>query len=263
MARRWTPAEENTYRRELVGLYVTENKSIQEIAGILRIKESTVFDRMRRLQIPTTPHLKPKYRNQRVGVHLPKKSEKLAEFIGIMLGDGHLSHFQALVTLGTKEYPYVRYVQKLMTDLFGTKARVCEKGSGYHDVYIGSTQITDWLREMGLVSHKVREQVDAPDWLFFKKQYLTGFVRGFFDTDGSVYALRFGIQVSFTNRAMPLLRSLRRALVELGYKPSVVSGYAVYLTRREDVERFFNDVRPANTKHQRRYRKMQKDLTRR
>lgn len=144
---------------------------------------------MQRLGIPTTPHKKPHYCNKRTDVRLPKYSPELAEFIGIMLGDGHVSHFQVMVTLGTKEYPYVTYVQKLMEALFKVPATIAHKKSGHREVYIGSTTITNWLREMGLVSNKVAAQVGVPSWIFMKKKYMRPFIRGFFDTDGSIYNL--------------------------------------------------------------------------
>lgn len=79
------------------------------------------------------------------------------------------------------------------------------------------------------------------------------FLRGFFDTDGSVYKLKFGIQISFTNFSVPLLKSLQKMLIELGYKPSRISANKVYLTQIKDVKRFFEEITPANPKHQRRF----------
>ena len=59
--------------------------------------------------------------------------------------------------------------------------------------------------------------------------------------------------MSFCNRSMPLLSSLRKLLIELQYNPSVVSSQQIYLTRRCDIDRFFNEISPANLKHVRRY----------
>jgi DNA-binding transcriptional regulator WhiA len=249
MARRWTNEEENLYRKELIQLYILENKSIREVGVILDIKESTVFDRLKRLGISTNPQGKLHYNNQRSDIVIPIESRQLAEFLGIMLGDGHISHFQAIVTLGTKEYPYVAYVQRLMTSLFGVEARIHEKKSGYRNVYIGSVQITDWLRKQGLVSDKVAAQVDVPSWIFNKSEYMRAFVRGFFDTDGSIYKLRFGTQISITNCSIPLLLALQRMLRTLGYNVSEVSVYRIYITKRDDIARFFAEIKPKNTKH--------------
>lgn len=255
MARRWTKDEEAIYRKELYSLYVTQNKSIGEIGKELNIPYQTVFDRIRRLGIKTTPEKKLRYQNRRNDIQLPKQSIQLAEFFGIMLGDGHISHFQTIVTLGTKELPYVQYVQKLMQELFKVKATISVKKSGYRDVYIGSTLITKWLKEQGLVENKVAAQVGVPKWIMSDKKYMEAFARGFFDTDGSVYNLRFGIQISLTNKSAPLLLALQDMLRKLGYKASEASAYKVYITKRKDVERFFKEIAPANDKHRRRFDK--------
>lgn len=254
MPRRWTTKEETRYRKELFDLYVRKNKTIGEIGDLLNLSGASVFGRMRRLGVPTAPHNKPRYCNKRTDIRIPSYSASLAEFVGIMLGDGHLSRFQVAVTLGSKEYAYVTHVQALMKTLFKVPAAVIQKKSGHREVYIGSTAITGWLREMGLVSNKVREQVSAPRWIFSKEEYLRAFVRGFFDTDGSLYRLRFGIQISFTNHSRPLLVALQTMLKTLEYSPSAISAGRVYLTRRVEVERFFREIAPANLKHRRRYR---------
>lgn len=255
MARRWTKEEERSHKDQLRKLYIVENKTIGEIAVQLKIAEASVFDRLRRLNIKTIPEKKLKYRNQRNDVRLPKRSERLAEFLGIMLGDGHVAHYQTFVTLGTKELDYVRYVQVLMQELFKVKATISVKKSGYRDVYIGSTLITKWLKKQGLVQNKVATQVSVPKWIMSDKKYMRAFARGFFDTDGSIYNLRFGIQISLTNRSAPLLLALQDMLRKLGYRVSEASAYRIYITKRADVERFFKDVAPANLKHCRRFDK--------
>jgi DNA-binding transcriptional regulator WhiA len=253
MARRWTTEEENLYRDELVQFYVIENKTIREVGEILELSEKTVYDRLKRLDIPTNRLLKPGINNQRTNVKIPERSVLLAEFFGIMLGDGHVAQYQTFVTLGTKEYPYVCYVQKVMTELFGIKAHISTKKSDYHDVYIGSIEITKWLKDQGLVSNKVAAQVGVPPWIFSKPEYMRAFIRGFFDTDGSVYKLKSGIQISITNHSLPLLIALQSMFRTLGYSVSKISVGRIYITRREEVARFFEEIAPMNSKHRVRF----------
>jgi DNA-binding transcriptional regulator WhiA len=263
MAARFTSEQEEKYRNEIVELYVRQNKTIFEIASMLNIAYQTVFQRMKRLGIPTSPELKQQNLKRRSDAIYPSYSEMLAELFGILLGDGHISHFQVTVTLGTKEESYAEYVRFLMESLFQTHARIATRKSGYRIVYLGSTVITQHLFEEGLVSNKVASQVDVPKWIFTDKKFMSAFLRGFFDTDGSVYKLKFGIQISFCNKSLPLLNSLQTMLIELGYRPSAVSvKKAVYLTRRRDIERFFTEIKPANSKHCRRYADIVKQYVR-
>lgn len=91
---------------------------------------------------------------------------------------------------------------------------------------------------------------------------MKSFLRGFFDTDGSVYKLKFGVQMSFCNRSLPILKSLQLMLKKLEYNPSDISLYNMYLTRRGDIERFFKEIKPANPKHVSRYLEIKNKMRR-
>src|SRR3989344_6541458 len=254
MARRWTVEEEQERRIELQSLYVEANGPIDEVGRLLKIAPQTVFDRLRRLGIPTCREKKEFVNNQRKDIVIPaNRTKNLAELFGILLGDGHVDHFQVFVNLGNKELEYAHHVCRVMHRLFGKRPRISTRAAGHRDVYLGSAIITSWLYQEGLVRNKVQSQVDAPHWIYEDKAFIASFLRGFFDTDGSVYKLRFGIQVSFCNKSIPLLVSLQTMLRTLGYTPSRISGSNLYLTRRSDVKRFFAEIRPANPKHVRRY----------
>ncbi len=254
MARRWDKKEEKKYREELIDLYVKKNKALGEIALILGLAEQTVFQRLGRLGIKTQPHLKKNYLLKPKDIKIPKKySTQMAEFFGIMLGDGNLTHFQIQVNLGNKEIEYADYVRKLIGKIFKTNPKIATRATGYHDVYLGSTILTSWLSKEGLVYNKVKAQVDVPKWIFSRKEFMNAFLRGFFDTDGSVYKLKFGIQVSLTNHSYPMLISLHKMLSKLQYNPSSINTHRIYLTRKKDLERFFKEVKPKNPKHVRRF----------
>ncbi|MDC1205482.1 hypothetical protein N8083_01390 [Candidatus Pacebacteria bacterium] len=255
MPRRWSPQEEEAYRKELNKLYLDQNKTIAEIAKILCISEKTVFQRLKRLEVETQPHKKPRYQNKRIDIKLPKgRSAQLAELLGIMFGDGHISHFQVTVTLGNKETKYATYVQHLLKEIFGGKPKISIKKGGYKTVYLGSVDVVVYLRMHNLVSNKVKNQIDAPAWIFTKPTFMESFLRGFFDTDGSIYKIRYGKQINFCNLSIPLLRSLQQMLIRLEYSPSRISCNKIYITKKSDVYRFFKEVQPQNKKHLERYR---------
>lgn len=258
MPRRWTPQEECEKRAELHELYVKQNLTIREIGNKLGIHEVTVYDRLIRLGIEPTPEKKPGW-IQWVGprpINTPSLTEQLAEFCGIMLGDGHLSRGEIWVAVNNRDDKgYELFVSALIQELFHRCPGMIErKFQACTDLFISSVALIQFLHSVGLyASNKVKEQVDAPVWIFQKQEYIRGFLRGFFDTDGSVYRLRFGVQMSFTNRAMPLLRSLRRMSVELGFQPSEIRGPCFYLTRRRDLKRFYDEIGTHNPKHLKRF----------
>lgn len=254
MARRWTKAEEDEYREVLTRLYTTENKTIREIAPILNIKENSVYDRLLRLGISPCRSNKVGFNRARSDIHVPTSyTTALAEFVGIMLGDGNLSHTQVMVTLGSKERDYVHYVAHLMESLFKVSAKTAVTKHGYRYVYIGSTRLVRWFLAMGLVHNKVKEQVRVPVWIMNDNTFKAAALRGLFDTDGSVYKLRHGVQISFCNKSIPLLHDVRAMLIDLEFHPSVALHNKVYLTRKEDILKYYAMIGFANRKHRERY----------
>lgn len=253
MPARWSKEIEAIKFQELNNLYVIQNKTIGEIGKILHLAEATVYDRLLRLDI------KPN-RSGKKGLNCVSPAtipcihtRSLAEFFGIMLGDGCLTPTQVTVTLGNKELDYVKYVSTLITKLFNIIPKIYVRPKGYYVIYFGSVKIVKWLQTNGLVFNKVKNQVKAPDWIFRKHFLMEGFLKGFFDTDGSVYRLRFGVQLAFTNRSIPLLRGLKYSLDVLGYFPSKICGFKIYLTRKKYVLRFIKRINPANIKHRQRF----------
>lgn len=255
MARRWNQIEEKEKHDELYRLYVEENKTIAEIAKSLNIAESSVFQRMMRLDIPSTPEKKPTCSaRRRTDIVIPsQRSPQLAEFFGIMLGDGSLSHYQVVITLGTKELKYAEYICELMHELFNVRPKIAIRKNHCKDVYIGSLDLTEWLQREGLVFNKVKHQVDIPRWIFSDRSFMTKALRGLVDTDGSVYMLKFGTQISFCNYSKPLLKSVREILLKLRFHPSKIASHNLYLTRKEDIERYFYEIGFGNKKHEKRF----------
>ncbi|MDP2631123.1 MAG: LAGLIDADG family homing endonuclease [Candidatus Uhrbacteria bacterium] len=251
MPLRWTKIEEQQKYSELYKLYITENKTILEIAKVLGISYSSVYERILRLDIPLCPFKKEKYRNIKF-VELPPLSIDLAEFMGIMFGDGHRSDGQLVITINSRDdFGYIAYVRTLIAKLFSRDAgvvhRTCQNTA---DVYFSSVKAVLYLEGLGLTAkNKVREQVDVPSWVRDNVAYSKGFIRGFFDTDGSIYRLRNGsVQMSFSNRSKPLLDSLRRMLLELSFHPSK-STHVFYLTRKKDLQKYISVIGFGNPKH--------------
>ena len=188
---------------------------------------------------------------------IPKAfSVKLAEFIGIMLGDGHISPTQIMVSIGFRDEKYLEHVSSLMKELFGVNPKYIERtDKNVYVIYLGSVPLVKFFKNMGLVSNKVQQQVDVPNWILSDSKYSKAFLRGFFDTDGSIYKLRFGVQMAFSNRSIPLLKSTRKILLDSNYHPSKISSWKVYLTRKLDLCRYVKEIGFGNKKH---FKKAQK-----
>lgn len=259
MPRRWTIEEEQEKRDELIELYISQNRTIGEAGQILKIAEQTVFDRLRRLNIPINPERKLRYLNRKWSkISFPEFSDKLAEFVGIVLGDGHISPGQIWVYINNNaDKDYVPYVKELAKSLFSIEPGISyRKDQDMMNLFLSSVDLIKFLRELGLFANdKVREQPDIPAWIFTRSSYQRSFLRGFFDTDGSIYKLKFGVQMNFCNRSVPLLNSTRKILLNLKYHPSNISSYKIYLTRKPDLHRYIKEIGFGNPKHLKRAKK--------
>lgn len=255
MPARWNKKEESRLKKELVQLYVKENKTIGEISKRLNLAQTTVYDRLIRLNIPVCRHKKKNFNKKRSDIKFPSKySSDLAEIFGILLGDGHISKWQVVVSLGTKEREYARYVSGLFKKVFDVELKFGHREQKRHiDLYIGSVDLRDWFLKGGLVHNKVKAQVAIPTWIFRETAFMRACLRGLIATDGSIYKLRWGLQINFVNRSIPLLESTRELFVRLGFSPSKISQYSIYLTRKIDIDKFYRDVGFANPKHKKKY----------
>lgn len=259
MPKKWNTIEKEKKRVILEKLYIKENKTIKEIGLLLILSEKTIFKRLLMLDIKTNRKQKLNYSNQRNDVIIPiNKSDKLAELFGILLGDGNISLFQIKVTLSKEEKSYSEHVANLFKINFNASPKILVRKNGHLDIYLNSVKLSKWLMDEGLVFNKVKSQVSPPLWIFRKKEYMNSFLRGFFDTDGSLYKLRYGLQMSFSNRSMPLLVSLQKTLNLLQYKPSEISSWKIYLTSKKDISRFFKEIKPKNQKHLNRFMEFKK-----
>lgn len=200
-----------------------------------------------------------------IPVHLPKFSKKLAEFVGIMLGDGGISKYQLVITLNrVTDRRYSYFVKKLIRELFHVEAaRVELKDALADNLVISRVKIVEFaMKDLGLVlGNKVRQQVDIPDWVKKNKKFAIACVRGLVDTDGSVFTHNYKVggkwyaykKLSYTSMSAPLLRSFYDILTSLGITCRFAKEKDVRIDSRRDMEKYFKIIGSSNPKHLKRY----------
>ncbi|MDE1919177.1 MAG: LAGLIDADG family homing endonuclease [Patescibacteria group bacterium] len=197
-----------------------------------------------------TPLKYPK-KSHRKTVRIPRPSQSLAEFFGIMLGDGGINNlWQANITMNSVEdAEYALYVQKLIENLFGILPPV-RKRKGRNAVVISaaSTTLVDFLVEKGLPrGNKLKNGVCIPDWVLEKCSYRVACVRGLMDTDGClfIHSHRTGgkryenIGLCFTSYSPKMLGQVAGVFEEFGIMPHIGSqGRSIYLYRADAVAKY-------------------------
>lgn len=194
----------------------------------------------------------------------PAHSEELAEFIGIMLGDGGISNYQINITLNNEtDREYSVYVQELIKKLFSISVFVLSRRLEKTDRIVASGRsLVEFLKRKGLiVGNKVRSQIDIPAWILNNRKYAIACLRGLIDTDGSFYSYEhtvfkkkyYNFAMCFTNHSMPLIKKVSRILNKLGLSP-IMNTKRVYLHRAKDIDKYFSEVGTHNPKYLQRYK---------
>lgn len=128
------------------------------------------------------------------------ENEDLAEFIGIMLGDGSIgeyecrtgdvvkTHRRVKVTLSGSEEKYCDYIENLFEELFGISPIVRpRKNENTVDIAVYRKALLEFLvEEVGLKLAPKWERAEIPEFYCAKESYSDKILRGYFDTDGSV-----------------------------------------------------------------------------
>lgn len=200
---------------------------------------------------------------ERKKYNLPSKfDEELAEFVGILLGDGGITIGQTVITLNSEaDKDYVLYVNELENKLFNTIPKNLKRNDSKAIViYLNGINLVDYLIKIGLkVGNKVKQQVDVPDWIKKSKEFRIACVRGLMDTDGGVFLHKYKVngkvyaykKICFTNRSVPLLIFVNDVLKEIGLTPKLITkveNKKVWLYNKQEVEQYLDLVGSHNSR---------------
>ncbi len=180
-----------------------------------------------------------------------KQTTDLAEFIGIMLGDGHLVKKQLDISFDSRNKKYIEYVKKLAKKIFNIDLRLkLQKGRNTAHLYYYNKNLKEQLLNLGLKKgNKIKNQLGIPDWVKQNKEYAKACIRGLIDTDGCIYICKREKQkyVKFTNRNKKLLDDFAKIAKDLGYSFANANKENKTLYRKAEVVRFINEIKPCKS----------------
>ncbi len=193
--------------------------------------------------------------NNKSNVVLPPIDGNLAEFFGILLGDGGVEKYHTKIYLNRiVDADYANYVLKLSRGLFsGAGITSYNKVSrGTIEIQVSSREVGNFLIKLGF---RGKDRY-VPDWICENDNFAKLCLRGLFDTEGSVgikyFKGRNGLylykQLTFTNKNKNLLLFVENKLSDFGYKPTRGSKKNIYLSNRPDTERFLAEIGSSNSK---------------
>ena len=190
----------------------------------------------------------------------PRHSARLAELVGILMGDGHVGLYQTtVVTNSETDSQHALFVKALFEDLFRVQARLhYQRNKKACVITVSSKSVCRFLTHQGIPQgNKITLGVHIPNWIREKPLYYKAFIRGLFDTDGCVYIDTHHVDqktytslgMAFANQSLPLLSFFKETLELLGLHPTQKTKFRVFLRRREDIRRYFDLIDSSNEKH--------------
>lgn len=188
-------------------------------------------------------------------ITLPSLNEKLAEVLGAINGDGYVSdiNYEISITGSKLDKDYHQHLKEILENLFDLKFKlICQESKVRLKTY--SKELAHFLNKTYDVPlGKKTGRLRIPKKLN-KKKLLIAYVRGLFDTDGSIYIRRKkDIVVEIISINPNYLAEIKNVLKTLGFKAGI-SGKNLYIYDKKDVIKFFNLIKPANEKHLKKYR---------
>lgn len=212
--------------------------------------------------------LKHPEKSHRKKVTLPKYSKGLAEFFGIMIGDGGINNsWQANITVNfNSDFKYSKYISKLSNNLFGILP-VSRKRKETNALVISltSTSIVDFLVKEGLPrGSKLKKGLNIPKWIMSKPSYKKACVRGLVDTDGCIYThthmvgkkVYKNIGLTFTSYSPELVFQVAEILEEFGIMPHISKrGKDIYLYQADSIVKYLRIFGTSNNRIESVYKK--------
>lgn len=125
----------------------------------------------------------------------------LAEFVGILLGDGMIGRYECnrgngtysiqhcvKVTLSSEETGYQDYIEDMFSNLFGIKPSSGKRKNEHtYDIRCFRKKLFNFfVEEIGLKISPKWEKAEIPEIFLSQENLAKRVLRGYFDTDGSV-----------------------------------------------------------------------------
>lgn len=176
--------------------------------------------------------------------------EELAEYIGVILGDGNISKFprteRLILTGNSNNQGFIKRYAEITQTLFHKKPCVSKLNSS------NATRIAFYQKE---ISNRLgipcgsRKNLDytVPKWILKKDGYLVAFLKGLFEAEGSlsIHLPTCTYNFQFRNNNKSLLSAVKDGLIHLGYHPEVRTN-STRLRKRGEVEKFRNLIKFRN-----------------
>lgn len=197
-------------------------------------------------------------------ITIPLKTPELAEFIGIVLGDGSLTDYQVKIYFNARtDREYAAFVGDLAKKLFDLCSTVSLRPKNTLELVVSSTMLVDYLKKLGLQKgNKIAHTVGVPSWILEERDLVRACLRGLIDTDGGVYfhthttkGIRYrNMALCFTSRSRPLLDAVHSMFQEMMISAKNDLRERILVYNKRDIDLYMSSVGSHNAHVLERYR---------
>jgi len=170
------------------------------------------------------------------GLVLPKEpSQELAEFIGILTGDGHVSFNTkkcAISIAGNSitDYNYLtNHVSNVISDLFNIKPGTHKRKNKHAiSLLLSSQGLVSYFKKIGYYKHIT--SIIIPKWIITHEDLMTFFIKGVFDTDGCIFVSDKKGSPSYpcielTTISITLAKEVKKFLIKKAFRVAGIRSY--------------------------------------
>lgn len=198
-------------------------------------------------------------------IKVPRLSKKVAEFTGIVMGDGGLTKLQLQITLHKEDDKlYAEFVRNLIMDIFKVPVSVCYlRNVMAMKLVVSRINLVEFCnKKLGLsVGNKLKHGLDIPNWIKENVEFQKACIRGLVDTDGCIFNEVHHIKgkvysykrLNFTSASPALRQSVFNFFDQLGLLPKIRNNKCVQIEKRDKIEEYFKIIGTNNPKHKRRF----------
>lgn len=186
----------------------------------------------------------------------PYLTEEFSEILGALAGDGHISNssYEISITCSSKlDKEYIYHLKPIFERLFNLKFKVIIQDTRIR-LKTYSKNLAFFLhKEYGLPLGSKKGKLKIPVKLKNNESFLKAYIRGLFDTDGSVYIRREkDLVIEIISADKNHLKEIKETLNFLGFYCGI-SGKNLHIYQKQMIRKFFMDIKPANSKHLKKY----------
>ncbi len=200
-------------------------------------------------------------------IKTPSFSKELAEFTGIVMGDGGITKSQVMITTNSiddRKYGY--FVKKLIKKLFAVNASVYFIDNHTAMIIaVSRKKLVEFCnKKLGLnIGNKLKQGLCIPNWIKGNLEFEKSCVRGLIDTDGCIFDESHNIKgkkynykrLNFTSASLELRKSVFDILKKNNLSPKIRNNRCVQVEDKEKIKKYFQIIGTSNPKHLKRYHK--------